>query len=229
MGGSISTGGRPSRFLLFESINDKNWSQKNFMKCWSGEIDFQTQQMREIRWVFAQHKQEAITSHKEAYDAGHRISTLVDMDADTTGKKVKDAKSIHTTTPACTLWTMQFVDGNGNLIRDNLNAFIKSQLPNSDESKISEIAIKTVDLSMKRLVKEDRYSEHKFDKKGWLNPINDHDLCDAIIKELGADKKKQVERAMRDSALEDKNGLIRDLFRKMFNSVFADDGPHSRL
>ena len=81
---------------------------------------------------------------------------------------------------------------------------------------------------MKRLVKGNRYSEHNFEKRGWLNPINDHSLCEAIIGALGEDKTKQVASAIRKSALNDSNGLIRDLFRKMFNGVFADGGPHSR-
>ena len=140
MGGSISTGEGPPRFLLFESINDKNWSQKEFMAQWSKDLGFKRREIGAIQWVFAHNKDEAISCHKEAFDAGHRISTLVDMDSDTSGKKVKGVKKIHTTTPACTLWTMQFVDGNGNLIDDHLNAFIKSQLPNSDNSTISEIA-----------------------------------------------------------------------------------------
>tara|TARA_Y100001954_G_C15729639_1_gene562553 strand:- start:23 stop:760 length:738 start_codon:yes stop_codon:yes gene_type:complete len=228
MGGSISTGERPTRFLLFESITDKNWSQNNFMKRWSKEIGFKRQETKAIEWVFAYNKDEAISCHKEAFDAGYRISTLVDMDSDTIGYKVKRVKKIHTTTPACTLWTMQFVDRNGNLIDDHLNAFIKSQLPSSDNSTISEIAKTTANLTMKRLLKGNRFAEQNFSNKGWMRPINDHSLCEAISGVLGEDKTKQVDLAIRASALEDKNGLIRDLFRKMFNDIFADDGPHSR-
>ena len=228
MGGSISTGERPTRFLLFESIIDKNWSQKEFIAQWSKDLGFKRREIEAIQWVFAYNKDEAISCHKEAFDAGHRISTLVDMDSDTFGKKVKSVKKIHTTTPACTLWTMQFVDGNGNLNDDHLNAFIKSQLPSSDDSTISEIAKKAANLTMKRLEKGNRYAEQKFSKKGWSNPINDHSLCEAISGVLGEDKAKQVDIAIRASALEDKNGLIRDLFRKMFNAIFADGGPHSR-
>ena len=198
------------------------------MAQWSKDLGFKRREIRAIQWVFAHNKDEAISCHKEAFDAGHRISTLVDMDSDTSGKKVKGVKKIHTTTPACTLWTMQFVDVNGNLNDDHLNAFIKSQLPSSDDSTISEIAKKAANLTMKRLEKGNQYAEQKFRKKGWLNPINDHSLCEAISGVLGEDKTKQVDLAIRASALEDKNGLIRDLFRKMFNDIFAEDGPHSR-
>lgn len=228
MGGSRSTGGRPPRFLLFESITDKNWSQKDFIAQWSNDLGFKRREIDAIQWVFAYNKDEAISCHKEAFDAGHRISTLVDMDSDTFGNKVKRVKKIHTTTPACTLWTMQFVDGNGDLIDDHLNAFIKSQLPNTNETTIPEIAKKAASLSMERLVKGNRNAERNFSNKGWLNPINDHSLCEAIIGVLGEDKTKQVNKAIRTSALKDKNGLVRDLFRKMFNGIFADDGPHSR-
>lgn len=228
MRGSTSNGNGPSLFLLFESPHDKRWAELEFVKHWKSEDGFDHKRMRKIRWVFAIGKRETIRYHRRALEEGYKISTLVDMDQDIPGKELKKAKQIYTTSPACTLWTMQFVDGNGSLSEARLEAFIRSQFTNPNTVPISEIAENAANLTMKRLQNVNPLSEEKFRRKKWLKPINDHDLCDAITKELGADKKNQVERAMRDSALEDKNGLIRDLFRQMFNSVFADDGPHSR-
>ena len=227
MRGSISTGEGPSRFLLFESITEKNWAEHEFVKRWAKEDGFKLERMRGIRWAFVIGKRDAVRCHREAIKTGYTISTLVDMDHDIPGKDLKNAKQIHTTSPACTLWTIQFVDEKGSLSEVRLNEFIKSQCSFQNEAKISEIAENAANLTMKRLQRNNPLSEKKFQKKGWLKPINDHDLCDAIADGNKA-KMKTVARAMRASALEDEAGLIRDLFRKMFNDIFADDGPHSR-
>ena len=227
MRGSISSGKGPSRFLLFESIVDKNWAQRDFVEYWAKEDGFKVERMRGVRWAFVRGKRDAVRHHREALKAGYTISTLVDMDHDIPGKDLKNAKQIHTTSPACTLWTIQFVDQKGSLSEVRLNEFIKSQCSFEDEAKISEIAENAASLTMKRLQNSNPYSEKKFRKKGWLKPINDHDLCDAIANG-DVDKMNSVGEAMRASAIKDETGLVRNLFRKMFNGIFADDGPHSR-
>ena len=181
-------------------------------------------------FVFTRTKTEAIKEHRLALKQKINVSTLVDMDHDVTSRRLRNLESIHSTKPACTLHTIQFLEREGSgLNRAHLIRIIREQGDFTDEEcdQIIERAHKTTLSKLERPASEEEKTELR-DQIPF--PLNDHMLARSIAIGLGDIKYEDprvgndkfiynIEDRIAAQSISDPNGRLRKLAVAMFEDV----------
>ena len=152
------------------------------------------------------------------------ISTLVDMDADHKNKKIRDIDSIHSTRYACTLLTVQFMEGMKGMNTDFLNEVI-GNVSEFKPSQRDDIRQRAIDRTWERLLRSNKYAKDNFENRKLHTPLNDHSLAEAIaIEQYGVEEPSQrdvrrVEKILQRTAIQDRNGMLQKLMRTMLQDL----------
>lgn len=207
------------KFLHFESFWDMEFIQ-SFLKLWSRAGYYGPKEMQNLDFVFTWRKSEAIMQHKLAIEENVKIVTLVDMDHDLRNKDFRNINGIYSTRYACTLTTIQFLEGSKKLNRNILLHVVK-EITNFDEQKCHVIINKALELTQERLGRGSRYALENFKEAKIIDPLNDHDLEKAIENEFDLSKisyeKGSVQDKIKLHAKNDQNEKLRLLLSKMMN------------
>lgn len=194
------------------------------------KILYRTGQLKDINFeilpefVFTHSKHDAIEEHREAIQNKMTISTLVDMDADHKNKKIRDIDSIHSTRYACTLLTVQFMEGMKGMNTDFLNEVI-GKVSEFKPSQRDDIRQRAIDRTWERLLRSNRYAKDNFEDRKLHTPLNDHSLAEAIaIEQYGVEEPSQrdvrkVEKILQRTAIQDRNGMLQNLMRTMLQDL----------
>lgn len=227
-----------THFLHFESKGDMFYCEK-FIRFWKRMGEFSEVPLRKVQFVFTRKKSEAIMSHQEAQAEGVNVSTLVDMDYDIDGFALSKIELIHSTKPACTLATLQFVQSDDELNKNHLINVINDNGPFDDEaceriiSRTYEGTYRRLEMGIFRSKKDTSESPHKRIKrmkKALPYPINDHELARSIAVEQGHSEYEKpetkedrtiydIEDRMKQQALNDPGSKLRNLLMIMFEDV----------
>jgi len=228
-------------FLHFESKGDMFYCEK-FIRFWKKMGEFSEVSLRKVQFVFTRKKSEAIMSHQEALAEGVNVSTLVDMDYDIDGFALSKIEHIHSTKPACTLATLQFVQSDDELNKNHLINVINDNGPFDDEA-CERIILRTYEGTYRRLEKgifrskkdtsESPHKRIKRMKKALLYPINDHELARSIAIEQGHSQYEnpevkddkiiyKIENRVKTQALNDPGYKLRNLLMAMFEDIKND-------
>ena len=181
-------------------------------------------------FVFTRTKTEAIKEHRLALKQKINVSTLVDMDHDVTSRRLRNLESIHSTKPACTLHTIQFLESESSgLDRAHLIRIIREQGDFTDEEcdQIIERAHKTTLSKLEGPASEEEKTELR-DQIPF--PLNDHMLARSIAIGLGDIKYEDprvgndkfiynIEDRIAAQSISDPNGRLRKLAVAMFEDV----------
>ncbi len=226
-------------FLHFESKGDMFYCEK-FIRFWKRMDEFSEVPLRKIQFVFTRTKSEAIMSHQEALAEGAKVSTLVDMDHDIDEIAFSNIEHIHSTKPACTLATLQFIQSDDELNKNHLINVINDNGPFDDEA-CERIISRTFEGTYRRL-KKGIYTNkkempmnilHKRRKKMERvlpNPINDHEFARSIAIEQGHSQYENpevkedeiiydIEDRVKKQALNDPGRKLRVLLMAMFQDI----------
>ena len=215
-------------FLHFESPNDMAFMGKFYELLRSKRILKHTKKNVLPEFVFTHGKKHAINAHKNAKKENINISTLVDMDWDVKNKLIKQSVGIHSTRYACTLLTMQFLNGNKELDLKYLNKVLKGMEVNLKDSQCSKIRETSIQRTWKRLEGANKYAKDNFKKQKVNQPLNDHSLAESIYFEIydcedenNLDKNiiQKYEKELIKTAMNDVNGKIEALLQKMLDDV----------
>lgn len=194
------------------------------------KILYRTGQLKDINFeilpefVFTHSKYDAIQEHREAIQNKMTISTLVDMDADHKDKKIRDIDSIHSTRYACTLLTVQFMEGMKGMNTDLLNEVI-GKVSEFKPIQRDDIRQRAIDRTWERLLRSNKYAKDNFEDKKLHTPLNDHSLAEAIaIEQYGVEEPSQrdvrkVEKILQRTAIQDRNGMLQKLMRRMLQDI----------
>lgn len=175
-------------------------------------------------FVFTHSKYDAIQEHRDAIQNKMTISTLVDMDADHKNKKIRDIDSIHSTRYACTLLTVQFMEGGKGINIDYLNKVIR-MVSEFKPSQCDDIRQRAIERTWERLLKSNKYAKDNFKDKKLHTPLNDHSLAEAIaieqygVREPSKRDVREVEKILKKTAIKDQNGMLQELMRTMLQDV----------
>ena len=175
-------------------------------------------------FVFTHTKFDAIKEHQDSIQNMMTISTLVDMDADHKNKKIRDIDSIHSTRYACTLLTVQFMEGARGISIDYLNKVIL-MVSEFKPSQCENIRQRAIDRTWERLLRSNKYAKDNFEQKKLHTPLNDHSLAESIaIEQYGCQEPnirdvRKVEKILKQTALQDRNGMLQKLMRTMLQDV----------
>ena len=175
-------------------------------------------------FVFTHSKYDAIQEHRDAIRGKMTISTLVDMDADHKNKKIRDIDFIHSTRYACTLLTVQFMEGLKGINIDSLNEVI-GMVSEFKPSQRDDIRERAIERTWERLLRSDKYAKDNFKGKKLHAPLNDHSLAEAIaIEQYGCQEPnirdvKEVEKILKLTAIKDRNGMLQKLIRTMLHDL----------
>lgn len=225
-------------FLHFESIGDMVFCEK-FLWFWKKVGEFTRVPSEQLQFVFTRGKTEAIMSHCEALNEGVNVSTLVDMDHDIDEIAFSDIEHIHSTKPACTLATLQFIQSDDELNKSHLINVIQDNGHFDDEAceriimRTHEGTYRRLKMGIYRSKKETSENPHKRIRKmerALPNPINDHELARSIAIEQGHSKYEDpetkddrtiydIEDRMKHQALNDPGSNLRNLLMIMFEDV----------
>ena len=120
------------------------------------------------------------------------------------------------------LKTIQFLKDNKKLDKSILLHVVK-EITKFDEHKCNIVINRALELTQKRLEKGSKYAPENFKKAQIINPLNDHDLVEAIENELVSSefdfKKRSVEEKIKLHANNDQNKKLRLLLSKMMNHL----------
>ena len=211
-------------FLHFESPIDMEFMRGFFkiLHC-TGQIeDMALETLPEF--VFTHTKHKAIQEHRDAIQNKMTISTLVDMDADHKNKKIRDIDSIHSTRYACTLLTIQFMEGGKGINIDYLSKVIR-MVSEFKPSQCDDIRERAIERTWERLLRSNKYAKDNFEDKKLHTPLNDHSLAEAIaIEQYGVEEPserdvRKVEKILQQTAIKDQNGMLQKLMRKMLQDL----------
>jgi hypothetical protein len=214
-------------FLHFESVVDMKFVRKH-MKNHEGSGFLETENFQMTEFVFTHKKNDTITEHRKALKSGLTVSTLVDMDWDASNSHwAFELKHIHSTRYACTLFTMQFLKESKILDLEILIRVVKDISNIKDMNKIQKIIDNAIENTSKRLQRAHVRAMEIMDQEGISSPLNDHELAMAITRGMGfqddskdfKSKSKRVEKKLQDKALEDSNGYLIILLKKMLDDV----------
>mgnify|MGYP003327832523 CR=1 FL=1 len=209
-------------FLHFESPTDMDFMKK-FYKIWSkneGWSDYE----QTINFVFTHKKLDAIKEHKKSIKK-LTVSTLVDLDHDFIEDKwYYNLKRLHSTKYACTLFTMQFLDGNRGIDKEIIIRVIQEI---SGVLEVEYIVKEAVDGTLKRLNKMNKKIIEDLNSVKVNSPLNDHELAEAITRASGVSEDsesfnwevRKIEEKLRAHALQDSNGLVRTLLNRMLEDL----------
>lgn len=194
------------------------------------KILYNTDQLKDMNFeilpefVFTHSKNDAIDEHRDAIQNKMTISTLVDMDADHKNKKIRDIDSIHSTRYACTLLTVQFMEGGKGINIDYLNKVIR-MVSEFKPSQCDDIRQRAIERTWERLLRSNKYAKDNFENKKLHTPLNDHSLAAAIaIEQYGVQEPserdvREVEKILMKTAIKDQNGMLQKLMRTMLQDL----------
>lgn len=215
--------------MHFESLGDSQFF-KRFVRIWNEAEVFGSTPIEDHEFVFTRTKNEAIKEHKLALKQKINVSTLVDMDHDVTSRRLRNLESIHSTKPACTLHTIQFLESESSgLNRAHLIRIIREQGDFTDEEcdQIIERAHKTTLSKLEGPASE----EEKTELRDQITfPLNDHMLARSIAIGLGHIKYEDsgvrndkfiydIENRIAAQSILDPNRRLRKLAVTMFEDV----------
>jgi hypothetical protein len=206
------------KFLHFESYYDMEFVEE-FLRYWKDDEHFSRYDLRDYKFVFTWRKKEAIAVHKSAIEDGCIVTTLVDMDHDLRNKEFKNIDGVFSTRYALTLTTMQFLKSSKKLDEEILHHVVK-EISNLDEKRCLKIIERALENTLERLNRSSRYAVDNFEKMNIKKPLNDHDLVNSILAELGipADdiiRSRGIEKQIKSHAKADSNGKLRGLLQRM--------------
>ena len=226
-------------FLHFESQSDRFFCE-DFLRLWKKAGEFTEVPLNKLQFVFTRGKTEAIMSHCEALNEGVNVSTLVDMDHDIDEIAFSNTEHIHSTKPACTLATLQFIQSDDELNKSHLINVIKDNGTFDDEA-CERIISRTFEGTCRRLKKGIYISKKEIPMKilhkrrtkmerALPNPINDHELARSIAIEQGHSKYENpevkedeiiyaIEDRVKKQALTDPGRKLRLLLMAMFQDI----------
>jgi len=215
-------------FMHFESPTDRKFFQKI-----SSQILTNNSKLSHCDFVYTHTKRYAIKEHRDALKNGLNVCTLVDMDHDVGGEMIGNTKKIHTTKYACTLYTMQFIKNEKELDKKHLKKIIKKICSEKNDAKINSIIDNALTITEQSLVGGDKKAREILKQYELEEPLNDHALCEAIVENewKGTDRQeamkktglqKMFERYLQKQALNDRNGLIKHLLKRMLNDLFPN-------
>ena len=226
-------------FLHFESKGDMFYCEK-FIRFWKRMDEFSEVPLRKVQFVFTRTKSEAIISHQEALAEGVKVSTLVDMDHDIDEIAFSNIEHIHSTKPACTLATLQFIQSDDELNKNHLINVINDNGPFDDEA-CERIISRTFEGTYRRL-KKGIYTNKKEMPMNILqktrkkmervlpHPINDQEFARSIAIEQGHSQYENpevkedeiiydIEDRVKNQALNDPGRKLRVLLMAMFQDI----------
>ena len=216
-------------FLHFESLGDSQFF-KQFTRLWNRMEAFGPIPLEDHEFVFTRTKSEAIKEHRIALRQKINISTLVDMDHDVTSRRFRDLKFIHSTKPACTLHTIQFLEGESNsLNKAHLLLVIREQGDFTDVQ--CEKIIERAHITTLSKLEGPASEEEKTVLRQQIDfPLNDHMLARSIAIELGRTEYEDIrvendeyiydiEYRIAARSRTDPNGRLRRLAMTMFEDV----------
>lgn len=215
--------------MHFESLGDSRFF-KQFVRIWNETDVFGSTSIENHEFVFTRTKTEAIKEHRLALKQKINVSTLVDMDHDVTSRRLRNLESIHSTKPACTLHTIQFLESeSSSLNRAHLIRIIREQGDFTDEQcdQIIERAHKATLSKLEGPASEEEKTELR---KQIPFPLNDHMLARSIAIGLGRIEYEDprvgndrfiynIEDRIAAQSISDPNGRLRKLAVAMFEDV----------
>ena len=206
------------KFLHFESYYDMEFVE-DFLRFWKNDEHFSRFDLRDYKFVFTWRKKEAIAVHKSALEDGCIVTTLVDMDHDLRNKEFKNIDGVFSTRYALTLTTMQFLKNSKTLDKEILHHVV-TEISNLDEKRCLKIIERALENTLERLKRSNRYAIENFKNRKIEKPLNDHDLVNSILTELGIpaddiNRSRDIERQIKSHAKVDSNGKLRGLLQKM--------------
>lgn len=228
-------------FLHFESKGDMLFCKK-FLQFWKKMGEFTEVPSEKLQFVFTRKKTEAIISHCAALKEDVNVSSLVDMDYDIDEHALSNVDHIHSTKPACTLATLQFIQSDNELNKTHLINVIQDNGPFEDEA-CKRVISRTYEGTYHRLEKgiwssqkeftEKPYKRIKRMKKALPYPINDHELARSIAVEQGHSQYENpevkddeiiydIEDRVKTQALNDPGYKLRNLLIVMFEDIKND-------
>jgi len=175
-------------------------------------------------FVFTHTKRETIQEHRNAIQNNMKISTLVDMDDDHKNKKIRNIDSIHSTRYACTLLTVQFMEGMKGINTDFLDKVI-GMVSEFKPSQRDDIRERAINRTWERLIRSNKYAKDNFQNKKLHTPLNDHSLAEAIaIEQYGCPEPSRrdvenIEKILKKTAMQDRNGMLQQLMRTMLHDL----------
>lgn len=225
-------------YMHFESVGDMLFC-RDFINLWKKTGGFSEAPSNRHQLVFSRGKRKAIKSHCEALNEEINVSTLVDMDHDIDEIALSKIENIHSTKPACTLATLQFVQSDDELNKSHLINVIKDNGPFDNEA-CERIISRTFEGTYRRLEKGIWSSGKEFMEKPFKrinrmkralpNPINDHEFARSIAIEQGHSQYENpeekedeiiydIEDRVKKQALNDPGSKLRNLLMIMFEDV----------
>lgn len=211
-------------FLHFESVNDMKLMREFFQTVYPRDQISDKNFKNLPEFVFTPTKSDTIREHRDALQNKMKISTLVDMDSDHANKEIKEMDSIHSTRYACTLLTIQFMEGLKGIDIDFLNEVI-GMVSEFKPSQLDDIRERAINRTWERLIKGNKYAKDNFEKKKLHSPLNDHSLAEAIaIEQQGTPEPeqkhiKEVEKVLKRTAIKDQNDRLQELMRTMLQDL----------
>ena len=223
-----------THFLHFEARSDMIFCEK-FVHDWKKKNEFQQFSPKKHRFVFTKSKSQAIVQHQKARLEGINVHTLVDMDHDVENRDLMETEQIHSTKPACTLITIQFLKGEAGVNESYLMEVIR-ECGDFDEQACKRIRERTHKMTQERFQRALFMQKNGSNKDVWkkLNlikekipyPINDHALARSIAVEQGHEKYQKsdtphdkiiwdIEHKIELKARNDPNNKLRQLLNKM--------------
>ena len=221
-------------FLHFEAKSDMHFCKK-FIKFWRKANEFEDFNPKRHHFVFTKTKSDAIVLHQKARQEGINVSTLVDMDHDVENRDLMEIEQIHSTKPACTLITIQFLQGETDVNESYLIEVIR-EFGDFNEQACKRIKKRTHQMTSERFEKavfmqKNGSNKDVWEKLAWIKkknpyPINDHALARSIAVEQGHEKYQKsdtphdqiiwdIEDKIKLKALNDPNNKLRQLLSKM--------------
>lgn len=221
-------------FLHFEAKSDMYFC-RDFIHFWRKTNEFEDFDPMRHRFVFTKSKSQAIVQHQKARQEGINVSTLVDMDHDVENIALMGSEQIHSTKPACTLITIQFLKGETSVNERYLIEVIR-ECGGFDEQACKRIKKRTHKMTSERFEKavfmqkngspKDVRRRLAEIKKKIPYPINDHALARSVAVEQGHEKYQKsdtpndqiiwdIEHKIKLKALNDPNNKLRQLLSKM--------------
>lgn len=221
-------------FLHFEAKSDMFFCEK-FIRFWKKENEFEEFHPEKHRFVFTKTKSQAIAQHQKARQEGINVRTLVDMDHDVENRDFMGIEQILSTKPACTLITIQFLQGEADVNESYLMEVIR-ECGDFDKQACKRIRKRTHEMTSERFQRALFGQKNGSNKDVWEKlarikkkipyPINDHALARSIAVEQGHEKYQNldtqddetiwdIEEKITMKARNDPNCKLRQLLSKM--------------
>lgn len=216
-------------FLHFESLGDSQFF-KRFTSLWNRTEAFGPMPLENHEFVFTRSKTEAIKQHRLALKQKISISTLVDMDHDVKNRRFRDLEFIHSTKPACTLHTIQFLEGESNSLNKAHLLLVIGEQGDFTDLQCEQIIERAHKTTLSKLEGPASEEERTVLREQIPFPLNDHMLARSIAIGLGRTEYEDsrvendeyiydIEDGIAARSITDPNRRLRRLAMTMFEDV----------